>query len=87
MLKWADILGGFGFEAEIEDKKLMYLERGGDYNRYFNDLKDLSFYYPEFLQALKKEYRQEYKNLVHDNSEISAIKLYFLGNTLTLTAW
>ncbi|MFQ5707823.1 MAG: UvrD-helicase domain-containing protein [bacterium] len=79
MLKWVDILGNFGFEAEIENKKLMYVEKSGDYNRYFNNLKNLSYYYPEFLQAFKKECRREYEGLINDSSEISAIKLYFLG--------
>ncbi|MFQ6114941.1 MAG: hypothetical protein ACE5NG_12815, partial [bacterium] len=79
MLKWVDILGSFGFDQEIESKKLMYIEKSGDCNRYFNELKDLSFYFPEFLQAFKKECRREYKQLIRDGSEISAIKLYFLG--------
>jgi superfamily I DNA/RNA helicase/tetratricopeptide (TPR) repeat protein len=78
MLKWVDIMGNFGFDVGIETEKLMYVEKSGDYNRYFNDLKDFSYYFPEFLQALKKEFRREYKKLVNDYSEISAIKLYFL---------
>ncbi|MFQ5639372.1 MAG: UvrD-helicase domain-containing protein, partial [bacterium] len=79
MLQWAGILGYFGFDQEVETQKLMYIEKSGDYNRYFNELRDFSYYFPEFLQALKERFRREYKKLVKDVSEISAIKLYFLG--------
>ena len=79
MFKWAQILERLGFSEYLEEKKMLYLEKSRHYNYYFDYLKDLTFYDREYWAHLKTKFKREYKELVKDISEVSAIKLFFLG--------
>lgn len=79
MMKWVEILTRLSFTDELQDKKLFYLGTSRRYNHYFSYLQDLRYEAPQSMAKLEKGFKREYPELVKDISEISAIKLYFLG--------
>lgn len=79
MFKWFQILENLGFSQYVEERKMLYLEKSRHYNYYFDYLKDITFYDREYWAQLKTKFKREYKELVKDISEVSAIKLFFLG--------
>jgi len=79
MFKWVQILERLGFSKYLVERKMLYLEKSRHYNYYFDYLKDVAYYEPEYWAQLKRRFKREYKELVKDISEMSAIKLYFSG--------
>lgn len=79
MVKWVEILTRLTFSDELQDKKLFYLEKSRRYDHYFSYLRELREEAPQSMSKLEKRFKREYPELVKDISELSAIKLYFLG--------
>lgn len=79
MKKWAGRLEAYHHVEEIEEKRLHYLEKGGDYNEYFTALKNHTRFRSFSLEPIKNRFRRECEQAPEEISEMSAIRFYFLG--------